>query len=135
MASPHPDAAAEGTAIILGWERVHELTTEHGARIVVDLRRDRLAWMRLPALPADGLTNAGPRDGRWQRLRAIWQEGPIDDDPPMVPDGYQARLVVIGHPCVIAAGFAPAEWWTTSRVRRVRELTAAEAEDLSALRG
>ncbi|WP_337003215.1 MULTISPECIES: hypothetical protein [unclassified Microbacterium] len=92
--------------------------------------------MRLPAPHADGVVNADPRDAWWRRLRAIWSEGPIeDDDPPIVPDGHAARRVVLGHQAVIAGGFAPAEWWRTNRVLRVRELSAAEVENLSTLRG
>ncbi|MGX1791712.1 hypothetical protein ACWIDW_02010 [Microbacterium sp. NPDC055312] len=69
---------------------------------------------------ADGVVNAAPRDGQWQRLRALWPKGPIDDDPPIVPDGHWARRVVIGLPAV--------------QVRRVRELIDAEVEDVSTLR-
>ncbi|MBN6189800.1 hypothetical protein JQN58_23405 [Aneurinibacillus sp. BA2021] len=87
MADHHPDALPDGTAITLGWESVHELTTEHGTRIVVHPGRGWLAWMRLPASHADGVVNADPRDGRRQRLHAIWPEGTIvDNGPPIVPD-------------------------------------------------
>ncbi|WP_337003217.1 MULTISPECIES: hypothetical protein [unclassified Microbacterium] len=43
MPVPEPDVLLDGTALTLGWQRVHELTTEDGPRIVVDLRRGRLA--------------------------------------------------------------------------------------------
>lgn len=80
--------------------------------------------------------NADPRDARWRRLRANLPEGPIEaNDPPIVTDGHAVRRVVLGHQAVIAGGFALTEWWRTSRVRRVRELSDAEVENLSTLRG
>lgn len=42
----------------------------------------------------------GPHDGQWQRLRAIWPEGPIDDDRPVTNDDM-SRRVVLGHSAVI----------------------------------
>lgn len=66
MLELEPDVLPDGTAITLGWERVHELTTEHGTRVVVDLRRDRLtcprrtptAWSTQTLAPASGRGSA-----------------------------------------------------------------------------
>ncbi len=108
----------EGT-YVLARGQTWEVTTVHGTRLILDLRRERPRWMRWPGVHGDGEVNAQPTDGNWQRLFGMHPSGHVRRD-----DAERQWYVEIGVPLVIYKGFL--DWWRTTEVVSVRELHDAE---------
>lgn len=109
--------------VVLSWGDVWELTTEHGTRILVDVRKRRGAWRwkRIPAPHIDGTINSASTDGHWQRLftlRSPVQKTAVERQRDMELGFHLA----IGMPVVLYTGMG--DWWTTTAVSSARRLWA-----------
>lgn len=88
----------ETLSVRLAGDRVWEITTENGTRIVVNLRKGKSLWMRLPTVHADGTMNRSAADGHWRPLRGLCAVVDGEEQHTAPDDRPRQRKIITGFP-------------------------------------